>query len=94
VLRSRPWRILAHITISVLALLLERIAEIRGGDTWRSLAIAAAALDECQDVEDCELWVQARRFDDYRVEHGVRLDRSLEVNAGLLSLPADEAYIR
>lgn len=34
----RPWRIQAHVTISVLALLLERIAEIRAGDTWRNLA--------------------------------------------------------
>jgi hypothetical protein len=33
----RPWRIQAHVTISVLALLLERIAELRGGDTWRNL---------------------------------------------------------
>jgi transposase len=33
----RPWRIQAHVTISVLALLLERIAEIRTGDTWRNV---------------------------------------------------------
>lgn len=42
-LRTRPvvhWtppRIGAHITLSVLALLLERIAERRAGDTWRNL---------------------------------------------------------
>jgi len=34
----RPWRIQAHVTISVLALLLERIAEIRAGDSWRNIA--------------------------------------------------------
>jgi hypothetical protein len=34
----RPWRIQAHVTISVLSLLLERIAEIRAGDTWRNVA--------------------------------------------------------
>jgi hypothetical protein len=33
----RPWRIQAHVTISVLALLLERVAEIRAGDTWRNV---------------------------------------------------------
>jgi hypothetical protein len=37
VFHYRPWRIQAHVTISVLALLLERIAEIRAGDTWRNL---------------------------------------------------------
>jgi len=31
----RPWRIEAHVTISVLALLLERVAEIRTGQPWR-----------------------------------------------------------
>jgi len=44
----RPWRIQAHVTISVLALLLERMAEIRGGDTWRNLA---AQLDTIKVVE-------------------------------------------
>ena len=44
----RPWRIQAHVTISVLALLLERIAEIRAGDTWRNLA---ARLGQIKVVE-------------------------------------------
>ena len=44
----RPWRIQAHVTISVLALLLERIAEIRGADTWRNIA---AQLDTIKVVE-------------------------------------------
>jgi transposase len=44
----RPWRIQAHVTISVLALLLERVAEIRAGDTWRNLV---AKLDTIKVVE-------------------------------------------
>lgn len=44
----RPWRIQAHVTISVLALLLERIAEIRAGDTWRNLS---AKLGQIKVVE-------------------------------------------
>jgi hypothetical protein len=44
----RPWRIQAHVTISVLALLLERVAEIRGGDTWRNLVVQ---LDTIKVVE-------------------------------------------
>jgi transposase len=44
----RPWRIQAHVTISVLALLLERIAEIRARDTWRN---ARALLERLKVVE-------------------------------------------
>ena len=33
----RPHRICAHVRLCVLALLLERVAEIRAGDTWRNL---------------------------------------------------------
>jgi transposase len=44
----RPWRIQAHVTISVLALLLERMAEIRAGDTWRNVV---AQLDTIKVVE-------------------------------------------
>ena len=40
----RPWRIQAHVTISVLALLLERIAEIRTGDTWRNIAAGLSVI--------------------------------------------------
>ncbi len=40
----RPWRIQAHVTLSVLALLLERIAEIRAGDTWRNIAARLEAI--------------------------------------------------
>ena len=44
----RPWRIQAHVTIAVLALLLERVAELRGGNTWRNIA---AALGQIKVVE-------------------------------------------
>lgn len=37
VFHYRPWRIQAHVTLTVLGLLLERIAEIRAGDTWRNI---------------------------------------------------------
>lgn len=40
VFHYRPWRIQAHVSIAVLALLLERIAEIRAGDTWRNISKA------------------------------------------------------
>lgn len=40
----RPWRIQAHVTISVLALLLERIVEIRTGMTWRNVRDELQAL--------------------------------------------------
>jgi Transposase DDE domain len=48
VFHYRPWRIQAHVTISVLALLLERVAEIRAGDTWRNIV---ARLEKIQVVE-------------------------------------------
>ena len=44
VFHRRPWRIHAHVTITVLSLLLERIAEIRAGDTWRNIAAQLAAV--------------------------------------------------
>lgn len=43
-----PHRIEAHVKLCVLALLLERIAEIRGADTWRNLL---AQLDTIKVVE-------------------------------------------
>lgn len=48
VFHYRPWRIQAHVTISVLALLLERIAEIRVGDSWRNVR---AELERVKVVE-------------------------------------------
>ncbi len=44
----RPWRIHAHVTITVLGLLLERIVEIRTGDTWRNV------LDKLQTIKVVE----------------------------------------
>jgi transposase len=44
----RPWRIHAHVTITVLGLLLERIIEIRTGDTWRNV------LDKLQTIKIVE----------------------------------------
>jgi transposase len=37
VFHRRAWRIQAHVSIAVLSLLLERIAELRANDTWRNL---------------------------------------------------------
>jgi hypothetical protein len=37
-------RIEAHVTLSVLALLLERVVEIRSGDTWRNVAAQLATI--------------------------------------------------
>jgi phosphate uptake regulator len=53
-LRTRPafhWRahrICAHVSLCVLALLLERVAEIRVGDTWRNIV---ARIDSVKVVE-------------------------------------------
>jgi len=44
----RPHRIKAHVSLSVLALLLERVAEIRAGDTWRNIR---AKLENIKVVE-------------------------------------------
>lgn len=44
----RPHRISAHVSLCVLALLLERVAEIRAGDTWRNIL---AQLDTVKVVE-------------------------------------------
>jgi transposase len=44
VFHYRPWRIQAHVTLSVLALLLERVVEIRTGDTWRNVAAQLATI--------------------------------------------------
>jgi hypothetical protein len=42
-----PHRIVSHVKLCALALLLERVAEIRAGDTWRNLRLA---LDEIKAV--------------------------------------------
>lgn len=48
VFHYRPWRIQAHVSITVLSLLLERVAEIRAGDTWRNIL---AELEHLKVVE-------------------------------------------
>jgi hypothetical protein len=69
-LRTRPifhWtphRICAHVSICVLALLIERVAEIRGGETWRNIA---AALDSIKVVEYERASVRVRQTTDLRV---------------------------
>jgi hypothetical protein len=58
-----PHRIEAHVKLCVLALLLERIAEIRGGDTWRNLV---AQLDTVKVVEYLRAGVRVRQTSDLR----------------------------
>jgi hypothetical protein len=65
VFHYRPWRIQAHISISILALLLERIAEIRGGDTWRNIV---AQLDTIKVVEYDRGAARIRQTTDVRKE--------------------------
>ena len=54
----RPHRISAHVSLCVQALLLERIAEIRTGDTWRNLR---ALLEKIQVVEYIRGGVRVRQ---------------------------------
>ena len=65
VFHFRPWRIQAHVTISVLALLLERIAEIRAGDTWRNIA---ARLEQIKVVEYDRAGARVRQTTELRSE--------------------------
>ena len=65
VFHYRPWRIQAHVTISVLALLLERVAEIRVGDTWRNIA---ARLEQIKVVEYDRGEVRVRQTTELRRE--------------------------
>jgi transposase len=65
----RPWRISAHVTISVLALLLERIVEIRTGQTWRNVR------DELQALKVVE-------YD--RAEYRIRQATELRLNTSAL----------
>ena len=61
----RPRRIEAHIKLCVLGLLLERIAEIRGKDTWRNLV---AKLDTVKVVEYTRGAVRVRQTTELRAE--------------------------
>ncbi len=65
VFHFRPWRIQAHVTISMLALLLERIVEIRTGDTWRNVR---AQLEKIQVVEYDRAGARIRQTTEVRRE--------------------------
>jgi transposase len=67
----RPWRIQAHVTISVLALLLERIVEQRAADTWRNVA---AQLDTIKVVEYVRGEARVRQTTDLRPAARTLLD--------------------
>ena len=65
VFHFRPWRIQAHISISVLALLLERIVEIRAADTWRNVR---AQLETLKVVEYDRAGARIRQTTEARPE--------------------------
>ena len=77
VFHYRPWRIQAHVTISVLALLLERIVEIRTGDTWRNVR---AQLERVKVVEYDRGGARVQQTTELRPEIAALL-RSLKVAA-------------
>jgi hypothetical protein len=54
----RPHRIQAHVSLCVMALLLERVAEIRAGDTWRNIR---AQLETIKVVEYVRAGVRVRQ---------------------------------
>lgn len=72
VFHYRPWRIHAHISISVMALLLERIAEIRAQDTWRNLC---AKLEKIQVVEYDHGEARVQQTTQLRDEHRLLLEQ-------------------
>jgi len=72
VFHFRPWRIEAHVTISVLALLLERIVEIRAGDTWRNVA---ARLQAIKVVEYDHGGARVRQTTEISDENGALLEK-------------------
>jgi hypothetical protein len=76
VFHYRPWRIQAHVTIAVLTLLVERIAEIRTGDTWRNIA---DQLDRIKVVE--------YEHNGARIRQTSELDRDLTALLTKLGVP-------
>jgi hypothetical protein len=48
----RPHRIQAHVSLCVLALLLERVAELRAGDTWRNIRAKLEGIKVVEYVRD------------------------------------------
>jgi transposase len=95
VFHYRPWRIQAHVTISVLALLLERIVEIRAKDTWRNVAARLASvkvveydLGEARVQQTTELKPDvAKLLERLRVAPPPRIHSITPLNAGFV--PAD-----
>ncbi len=77
VFHRAPWRIQAHVTISVLSLLLERIAELRAADTWRNVR---AQLERIQVVEYDHAQARIRQTTELRPEADALL-RKLRVAA-------------
>jgi len=67
-----PHRIEAHIKLCVLALLLERVAEIRGGDTWRNLV---AQLDTIKVIEYVRAGTRVRQTTEVRSKVGELLKK-------------------
>ncbi len=95
VFHYRPWRIQAHVTIAVLALLLERIVEIRAKDTWRNVAARLASI-KVVEYDIGEVRVQqttelkpdvAKLLEQLRVEPPPRIHSITALEAG--SVPAD-----
>jgi len=76
VFHYRPWRIQAHVTLAVLALLVERIAEIRAGDTWRNL------VDQLGRIKVVEY-----EHNGARVRQTSEIDRNLAVLLDKLGVP-------
>jgi transposase len=72
VFHYRPWRIHAHVSISVLALLLERIVEIRAADTWRNIR---ATLEKIQVVEYDRNESRIQQTTQLRAEHQTLLEQ-------------------
>lgn len=77
-----PWRIQAHVTISVLALLLERIIEIRCKDTWRNVR------DELMEIKVVE-------YDDnnYRVQQTTELKIEAKELMQKLGIPEPQKFM-
>ncbi len=72
----RPWRIHAHVTITVLGLLLERIIESRSGDTWRNV------LDKLQTIKVVEY-----ERDSVRVRQTTELRADVQQLLARLNIP-------
>lgn len=77
VFHYRPWRIQAHVTLSMLALLLERMVELRVGDTWRNVR---AQLERVKVIEYDRGDVRVQQTTELRAETEALL-RKLKIGA-------------